>query len=57
MVEFVDFKCEKCEAQFWVETKKGNIQNTVEQTVKEKCPSCQKSGGVKRIPAPDRYLI
>ena len=57
MVEFVDFKCELCGGQFWQETKKGKVKETVEQTMTEKCPCCNEKGGVKRIPTPDIYIV
>lgn len=57
MVEFVDFKCELCGGQFWKETKKGKVKETVEQTMTENCPCCNEKGGVKRIPTPDEYIV
>lgn len=57
MNEYIDFKCEHCEVQFWVETKKNNIAKLIERTQREECPNCGKVGSVKRIPTPDRYIV
>lgn len=57
MNEYIDFKCEHCEVQFWVETKKNNIAKLIERTQREECPNCGKVGSVKRISTPDRYIV
>lgn len=54
--EFVDFECSNCGIHFWTETERNKIRETVERTCNKKCPNCNKTGGVKRIPTPSEYV-